>query len=398
MAFSSVRALGRGAVSKTIQLKLWGIREFASTVFLSTKSGDGEKEQKEPKMQQPPKNVVAPKEGAKLLLPASRAEFPKKLSSPNSYPSAVNKGKTIVNNINSDDIKQQTDEEVSKLLPGKNVAELTPKVSTSSLRVKNDEADLPYSSSDSDSDREDGDLKSQIAVKIKGEFPQQEVFETRTQKAHMDSMHWEKPLQSEMKLTEQSETYKEPKIPKSEMIGSFKDESTKEAQMQNSIFHLNEVTKENQKLVENNRNLSDQMEGGSSTQLDMGSKLSIAKKENSKEKPTAIDFTEDHFEQKDILQKQIPIPNLEAPPQTREGILEENVPTVNTGTEEEVFQVKLKSQDIMLGSETAETFDNSTYKNLQHHNYNTYTFLDFYLDILKFRLPQPSSGRESPRH
>ncbi|XP_006169483.1 NADH dehydrogenase [ubiquinone] flavoprotein 3, mitochondrial isoform X4 [Tupaia chinensis] len=46
----------------------------------------------------------------------------------------------------------------------------------------------------------------------------------------------------------------------------------------------------------------------------------------------------------------------------------------------------------------AEPFDNTTYKNLQHHDYTTYTFLDLNLDLLRFRMPQPSSGRESPRH
>ncbi|XP_004842487.1 NADH dehydrogenase [ubiquinone] flavoprotein 3, mitochondrial isoform X2 [Heterocephalus glaber] len=46
----------------------------------------------------------------------------------------------------------------------------------------------------------------------------------------------------------------------------------------------------------------------------------------------------------------------------------------------------------------AEPFDNTTYRNLQHHAYSTYTFLDLNLELSKFRLPQPSSGRESPRH
>lgn len=49
-------------------------------------------------------------------------------------------------------------------------------------------------------------------------------------------------------------------------------------------------------------------------------------------------------------------------------------------------------------AESAEPYDNTTYKNLQHHDYNTYTFLDLNLNLSKFRLPQPSSGRESPRH
>ncbi|XP_054573516.1 NADH dehydrogenase [ubiquinone] flavoprotein 3, mitochondrial-like [Eptesicus fuscus] len=46
----------------------------------------------------------------------------------------------------------------------------------------------------------------------------------------------------------------------------------------------------------------------------------------------------------------------------------------------------------------AESFDTTTYKNLQHHDYNVYTFLDVNLDLSDQRLPQPSSGRESPRH
>ncbi|XP_008561412.1 PREDICTED: NADH dehydrogenase [ubiquinone] flavoprotein 3, mitochondrial isoform X2 [Galeopterus variegatus] len=46
----------------------------------------------------------------------------------------------------------------------------------------------------------------------------------------------------------------------------------------------------------------------------------------------------------------------------------------------------------------AEPSDTTTYKNLQHHDYTMFTFLDLNLDLSKFRLPQPSTGRESPRH
>ncbi|XP_048834070.1 ribosome-binding protein 1 [Brienomyrus brachyistius] len=45
-----------------------------------------------------------------------------------------------------------------------------------------------------------------------------------------------------------------------------------------------------------------------------------------------------------------------------------------------------------------EPFDNSTYKNLQHHSYHQYTFVDNEVEMAKHRLPQPSSGRPSPRH
>lgn len=48
--------------------------------------------------------------------------------------------------------------------------------------------------------------------------------------------------------------------------------------------------------------------------------------------------------------------------------------------------------------EPEEAFDNSTYKNLQHHTYTPYTFVNFDVEMAKYRLPQPSSGRPSPRH
>lgn len=44
-----------------------------------------------------------------------------------------------------------------------------------------------------------------------------------------------------------------------------------------------------------------------------------------------------------------------------------------------------------------EPFDNTTYRNLQHHDYNIYTFVDMDVEMAKHRLPQPSTGRPSPR-
>ncbi|GCC37614.1 hypothetical protein chiPu_0016118 [Chiloscyllium punctatum] len=45
-----------------------------------------------------------------------------------------------------------------------------------------------------------------------------------------------------------------------------------------------------------------------------------------------------------------------------------------------------------------EILDTSTYKNTQHHDYNPLTFIDMDVDMAKYRLPQPSSGRITPRH
>ncbi|XP_064008670.1 NADH dehydrogenase [ubiquinone] flavoprotein 3, mitochondrial isoform X3 [Pogoniulus pusillus] len=69
---------------------------------------------------------------------------------------------------------------------------------------------------------------------------------------------------------------------------------------------------------------------------------------------------------------------------------------------------KMLSSSSLLASSNKETtaadkpapeeFDNSTYKNLQHHEYNIYTFADYITILSKYRQPQPSSGRQSPRH
>ena len=58
----------------------------------------------------------------------------------------------------------------------------------------------------------------------------------------------------------------------------------------------------------------------------------------------------------------------------------------------------LPAEPAQAAAPAAEPFDNTSYKNLQHHDYTAYTFLDLNLDLSRFRMPQPSSGRESPRH
>uniref|UniRef100_A0A8C7ASD1 NADH dehydrogenase [ubiquinone] flavoprotein 3, mitochondrial n=1 Tax=Neovison vison TaxID=452646 RepID=A0A8C7ASD1_NEOVI len=139
---------------------------------------------------------------------------------------------------------------------------------------------------------------------------------------------------------------------------------------------------------------------------------------------------------------------LQAPPETRDGRLEKQVlerdgegvfpPVSREGSGERIMGGVLQAQEEMLGDQVppvqhgkpaglelegkdetasapgpaeqddtqepaqaaspAEPFDNTTYRNLQHHDYTPYTFLDLNLDLSKFRMPQPSSGRESPRH
>nr|XP_061782264.1 NADH dehydrogenase [ubiquinone] flavoprotein 3, mitochondrial-like isoform X2 [Nerophis lumbriciformis] len=68
-----------------------------------------------------------------------------------------------------------------------------------------------------------------------------------------------------------------------------------------------------------------------------------------------------------------------------------------TQTGEPIKTAKKKAAPVPP-AEPEEAFDNSTYKNNQHHNYNPFTFADLDVEMAKFRLPQPSSGRKSPQH
>ncbi|XP_061483541.1 NADH dehydrogenase [ubiquinone] flavoprotein 3, mitochondrial [Rhineura floridana] len=84
--------------------------------------------------------------------------------------------------------------------------------------------------------------------------------------------------------------------------------------------------------------------------------------------------------------------------------LEGRMPVAETTVKEETVleagaQTEQHStiQEATPSAETAqEVFDISTYKNLQHHEYTPYTFVDYDVQLSKFRLPQPSSGRLSP--
>ncbi|XP_055270624.1 NADH dehydrogenase [ubiquinone] flavoprotein 3, mitochondrial isoform X2 [Moschus berezovskii] len=108
--------------------------------------------------------------------------------------------------------------------------------------------------------------------------------------------------------------------------------------------------------------------------------------------------------EEEILEDQLPMQNLKPALVQNKDVLDEK-PTVlkleEKGGIMEASAAQVEGQDHTQEPASAaptEPFDNTTYKNLQHHDYSTYTFLDLNLDLSKFRMPQPSSGRESPRH
>ncbi|XP_078416569.1 uncharacterized protein ndufv3 isoform X2 [Cetorhinus maximus] len=77
-----------------------------------------------------------------------------------------------------------------------------------------------------------------------------------------------------------------------------------------------------------------------------------------------------------------------------EGTPEPTAPALAETTQESAGKPVQESAE----ESVEEVLDTSSYKNTQHHDYTPLTFVDLDVEMAKYRLPQPSSGRMSPRH
>ncbi|XP_012515435.1 PREDICTED: NADH dehydrogenase [ubiquinone] flavoprotein 3, mitochondrial isoform X1 [Propithecus coquereli] len=311
------------------------------------------------------------------------------------------------------------------------------------------------SSSDSESDEESdvSEVGPRVVSKGKGGFRKAEVslaFEntapqtatsaketTWSQKPHPDSTYPEKPRQPKKKGTavKPSEDRKDakPKImaPKSQVREEFLKQGIKEKQLQN-IFRSNEIDEESRKPFEGKGILPDHTKSGLSAQPAGGPAPTLGEETHlGKQVPelhgkaTAPQRRKEHLGKQatgghskageEILEDQVPIRDLKTVSAEKKDVFDEKA-TVLSLESEVVEDPAMPVEDSAVPVEdpampvedqdgtqepapvAAEPSDNSTYKNLQHHDYTTYTFLDLNLDLSRFRMPQPSSGRESPRH
>ncbi|XP_058920769.1 NADH dehydrogenase [ubiquinone] flavoprotein 3, mitochondrial isoform X1 [Kogia breviceps] len=317
------------------------------------------------------------------------------------------------------------------------------------------------SSSDSESD-EEGDSSEagpQAKSKRRRGFPAAEAShssadgappveisaqeKTVSQRPHPDLVSAQRPRQAKKKGAsgQPSQDRKDPKpkatAPKSHAGEKFMEQDVKEKQWQ-KVSTSNEIDKESRKQLEVKKPLSDRKSGLSTQPRQKGSPAPTQSAETRAGRRLPV--TPETRER--LLEKQVPEPDgevalslfkkenlgkqvAEGISKAKEEILEDQLPVKNVKPvpvhSKDVFDGKtavLKLEEkggIIEGSATpvegqdgtqesppaatlAEPFDNTTYKNLQHHDYNMYTFLDLDLELSKFRMPQPSSGRESPRH
>ncbi|XP_044858505.1 NADH dehydrogenase [ubiquinone] flavoprotein 3, mitochondrial isoform X4 [Mauremys mutica] len=411
--------------SRTLQLEAWGLRSLSPSLSLCTKSEGSKKSQE--------KNVVAPQESTKLLATKTTVEFPKKLF-PSSHPPSANKVEIkIITSASNDEALKLTDEEVRKFLSRKTLVAFPERVTLSSLEGKAsitrrgglskklaEEESSSSSESDSSSDSDEEDSASEISTKTRVEFPRRDpfFFENRTvkvmtlaeeslsEKGDEEYIPKKKPRpEFEVPHIKQMESGKtataNSKILKSETREPSVKQSPKGTDLQKSI--LKTQAKESQKptavRLKESRHLAEppigappaaaQLKVPPGPQREVEQKLTLLKWEETKTR---------EVQETEIKEK--------ASPKLQEEFLKETPFMVNTTTEEEIIQeagAQTEEQGTTQETKTAaasaqEEFDNSTYKNLQHHEYNMYTFVDFDVELSQFRQPQPSSGRLSPRH
>ncbi|KFQ65523.1 hypothetical protein N334_02261 [Pelecanus crispus] len=280
-----------------------------------------------------------------------------------------------------------------------------------------EEETLSSSSSDSDSssDSEEAndDDVSEVAVKTKVEFPRRDSIseniavkasvlakENLSQKSHKEYVAKKKPCKTEtdvspVKQVAFSKTSVRHEASKSKARDPKVKSTPKEAGRQKLVLEphmiesrdLTNVTHKSDYLEEKSigtQVAAIQLKASSVTQEDKKQKL-VSRGEEKKVK-----------EAQESEAEEVTAPKLE---ETSESTM---LVVGTTAKEETIQEAGVQAGErstIEAAAEPApEEFDNSTYKNLQHHEYNIYTFVDSVVVLSKFRQPQPSSGRPSPRH
>ncbi|XP_003463970.1 NADH dehydrogenase [ubiquinone] flavoprotein 3, mitochondrial isoform X1 [Cavia porcellus] len=441
MAVRLLLRRGPAEALKTVLLEVPVFRGPASTVSRSAQSGKNEKElPANPRKQSPPKNVEEPKERGKLLTTYPEAAAPPSSSPRASSPAPGSRSRVAAGT------KLFTEEGLSKALATKTLVVFPQKVPAplraqgggaeahqDTHKVTDESSSSSSSSSESESDEERDVLEAgpREGRKSQGGSPSPEATrpsENRTprvtasakekskgQKPHADVTTPERASQLEKKrksptkpLEGREEAIPERITPRSQAEGAVLKQGAKEKKSQKTR-RPNELVKESPEppgaegisLDRAEAKLSTQAGGNPfpapGTQKVAGPGPQVPQPGRRPAPPCA---------QQEIAGKQVGGGHSEAKQETPEdqGTLRSLKPA--PVQKEEAQTTGLKPTEgaapplEALGDtqESAEPYDNTTYKNLQHHDYNTYTFLDLNLNLSKFRLPQPSSGRESPRH
>ncbi|KAM6283602.1 NADH dehydrogenase [ubiquinone] flavoprotein 3, mitochondrial isoform 1-T1 [Spheniscus humboldti] len=348
---------------------------------------------------------------------------------------SANKGESI-SSTNLEEASKPSAEDMRMFMSRKTVVAFPQRVVVSSLEEENlatpategglrkdlvEEETSSSSSSDSDSssdseEENDGD-DSEVAIKTKVEFPRQEsIFSENTavkasmlakenvsQKSHKKYVAKKKPRKTEtdvspIKQVTFSKTSVSHEASKSKARDPKVKSTPKTADRQKLVLEPRMV--ESQDLTDATHK-SDYLEGKSiGTQVAaIQLKASSVTQEDKKQKLVS------RGEEKKVKESQESEAEVTAPKLEEETSESTMLVMGSTAKEETIQEAGVQAGERSTIEETTaaaepapEEFDNSTYKNLQHHEYNAYTFVDSVVVLSKFRQPQPSSGRPSPRH
>ncbi|XP_068011298.1 NADH dehydrogenase [ubiquinone] flavoprotein 3, mitochondrial isoform X1 [Melanerpes formicivorus] len=422
MAAPSLLGCGRAATRKVLRLEARGLGGAAPSAALCTRpAGSGT----------PPANVVAPQGSTKLLAIKAPVEFPRMLSS-SSLLASSNKGESL-SSTNLEEASKPSAEDLRKFMSRKTLVAFPQRIAVSSLEEENvtspategglrkelvEEETSSSSSSDSDSssDSEEEHDDSEAAIKTKPRLPRQDsVFseniavkasmlakESLSQKSQKEYVAKKNPRKTEtsmspVKQVTFSKTSVSHEMPKSKARDPKVKSTPKEAGRQKLVLEPRTVeSKDLGNVTYKSDYLEEKSIGTQVSAIQM--KASSVTQEDKKQKLVS------RGEEKKVKEAQKAEAEAAAAPELQETS-ESTVLVVGTAAKETIQEAGLQDGERGTIEETTsadkpapEEFDNSTYKNLQHHEYNIYTFADYNAILSKYRQPQPSSGRPSPRH
>ncbi|KAH0624805.1 hypothetical protein JD844_032628 [Phrynosoma platyrhinos] len=354
------------------------------------------------------------------------------MHSPNCFPQFTDEGETITN-TKADAALKLADEDLRKFLARKTLVAFPQKANLPPLeggpvfssardssKKSADEGSSSSSSSDSDSssdsedDDDDGDgFKEVVKTKVsfprrdpipsgdstmkvnttsEKHFPQEQVKSKQPEKLHYSQKITESPIKKEQFYQAAADD----KLLKFDLVKHPIKQSPKERPLKNTDM--------GSKIVEN------QQSAEVTSQQLKASIPEAASRTLPQTKPMLQQVVVQNLtllNQKASLANEVQHTEIQRTAAVLQEISDDTMPVAETTEKEDMVQeagVQTEQQQSTL-QETKppvepaqETFDISSYKNLQHHEYTPYTFVDFDVLLSKLRLPQPSSGKLSPRH
>ncbi|KAM6314333.1 NADH dehydrogenase [ubiquinone] flavoprotein 3, mitochondrial isoform 2-T2 [Podargus strigoides] len=349
---------------------------------------------------------------------------------------SANKGESV-SSTNLGEASEPSAEDMRMFMSRKTVVAFPQRVVVSSLEEENlttpategglrrelvEEETSSSSSSDSDSssdsEEENDDNDSEVAIKTKVEFPRRDsIFsdniaikasmlakENLSQKSHKEYVAKKQPCKTETGVSPvKGVTFSKMSLSHETSKSKARDHKVKstpkEADQQKLVLEPHMVESQDlTKVTHKSDYLEEKSIGTQVAAIQL--KASSVTQEDKKQKLIS------RGDEKNVKEAQESEAEVVTAPKLEEETSESTVLVMDTTAKEETIReagVQAGESSTLEETTTAaepapEEFDNSTYKNLQHHEYNTYTFVDSVVVLSKFRQPQPSSGRASPRH